>query len=433
MMRKYSFLLLLAVLAVGVFLRVFGINASYGFEGELGRELIYLRSNFLAGRLPLAGLTTSHEWLSYGPFYYWIMMPIFAIFKGDPFILFWTALGVSILGLILNYAVVKKIVDQKTAFISTLFEAISPLLVWQTRLSKLHVFFFILMPVFMYLSYLVWNEKKKWVFWLGLVFGFMFSFHFSQIPIIGVIILMFWIKKNIYSFKDWLKFAAGTILPNVTLLWQDKNLILWLPYRTLNITDKNPVGTLTSLSEFFGRSLFWDSRFWILGFVVFILLFGYYVWLNRRNLKKDFLSFYLTSSLGLVLTANILHGGSPVHYFLPIFSLVPIFYAIFISKIKLGILLPVLIFALNFSGYFGSGIVGGFVAYQKQLEAANFIISDANGKKLSIERSGQYDYFPEQYSQNYKYLILWKGGYLVENSTNVYKIVENNGNVEVEK
>jgi len=91
--------------------------------------------------LPLVGLTTSHEWLSYGPFYYWIMLPFFKIFNGNPYILFFVALVTAVIGLLLNFVVIKKIIDSKTALISTIMLAISPLLVWQTRLSKLHTFF----------------------------------------------------------------------------------------------------------------------------------------------------------------------------------------------------------------------------------------------------------------------------------------------------
>lgn len=432
-MKKFSLALLLIILTAGIFLRVYGIGASFGFEGELGRELLYLRTNYLAGKLPLIGLTTSHEWLSYGPFYYWFMLPIFAAFRGNPFILYWSALIVSAFGLILNYFVVKRITDEKIALVSTLLEAISPLLIWQTKLSKLHVFFFVLTPVLMYLFYLVWNGNKKWVFWLGLVFGLMFSFHFSQIPLLGVIVLLFWMKKNLYKPIDWLKFATGVIVPNITLLWQDKSILLWLPYRALNPLDKNFSGTFSSLSEFLGRLLFWDQKIWFLGAFIFLLILGHYIWSNRSKLRHEFLPFYLISSVGLILAANVLHGGVPVHYFLPIFIIVPILYAIYLVKVKWGFLILILLAILNFQGYFDSRITGGFVDYSKQIEAANFIVFDARSKPFSIKRIGLFNYFPENYSQNYKYLVLWKGGNLIENSPNVYKIVEDNGNVEVEK
>lgn len=430
---KKTNLLLIFIIILGFFLRVYGIDKSFGFDGELGRELLYLRQLVISKKIPLVGLTTSHEWLSYGPIYYWFMLPIFVFLKGNPFILFWTAIVLSVFGLILNYLVIKKITNKKIALISTLIESLSPLLIWQTKLSKLHTFFFILNPVLMYLFYLLWQGNKKWVFWLGFTFGLMFSFHFSQIPLFGIVFVLFYIKRKFYNKSDWLKFTIGVTVPNFTFLLKDKDILLWIPYRVLNPLNKNFFGTFISFKEFFGRLLFWNNNFWFLGFLIFLLIFGHYLWYNKSRFKNDFLYFYLTLSIVLVIVANILHGQPPVHYFLPIFTVVPILYSIYLVKTKWIFLILIILFSLNFREYFNSRIVGGFVSYNKQIEVANFIVFDAQGKELSIKRVGSFDYFPENYSQNYKYLILWKGGNLIENSSNIYKIIENGENIEIQK
>lgn len=443
-MRKRNLYLLLTV-AAGFFLRIFKITSNYYFTGELGKELLYMRQFAAAHTLPLTGMATSHEWLSYGPIYYWVMMPIFDIFNGDPFILFWSGLVVAVLGLALGYLVVEKIAGEKIALISTLIQALSPLLIWQTRLSKLHVFFLLIMPVLTYLLFLLWNGKKKWVFWTGAVFGFLFSFHFSQIPLIGAVVWLFWIKKNLYKIKHWLIFLAGVLIPNVTLIWQDRNIALWIPYRVISFAAKNPAGTWDSLTEYFGKNLFWDGRFWIIGTAIFIFVFIHYVYVNRNRLDKDFLSFFLASSISTVLVANVLHGAPPVHYFLPIFTITPVLMAVYLAKVRLWPLLVAAVFVINTASFRSDPLFFGnlpqlvpsigMVPYAAQNALASFIVSRAAGTPLSIKRVGPYDYFPEQYSQNYKYLILWKGGKLVENSENIYTIREDvqNGTVRVEK
>jgi 4-amino-4-deoxy-L-arabinose transferase-like glycosyltransferase len=370
-------------------------------------------------------MSTSHEWLFYGPIYYWIMIPVFNLFKGSPYILFWAAWAVSGVGLLINYFVVNKISNRKIALLSTLIQAISPLLIWQTRNSKLHVFFFILIPIFMYLSYLVWNGGEKWVFWAGISFGLMFSFHFSQIPLLGVFILIFWIRRNLYKWKDWVIFGFGVALPNITYIWRDWKIFAWLPYRTLNIADKNPAGTVQSFVEYFGRGIFWDTRFWAIGLIISAAIFVHYAYTNRQKLTKEFLPFFLVSSIGFVIFANIIHGAPPIHYFLPIFTILPILLAIYISKFKWGVYILIFIFAFNFSGYFKFIKPEGYVPFYKQEVVTDFLITESKGKAFSIKRVGPYDYFPENYSQNYKYLILWKGGNLVENSGITYTINEN--------
>lgn len=434
MQKQRNVFFLLIILVTGIFLRIYRIDTNYFFSGELGKELLYIRQFSLAHSLPIVGMATSHTWLYYGPLYYWLMIPIFNVFNGNPFILFWTAAVVSILGLIVNYLVIKKIAGEKLGLFSTLLQAISPLLIWQTRLSKLHVFFFLVMPIFMYLIYLIWNGKKKWVFWAGIVFGLLFSFHFSQIPLFGVVLLVFWIKRKNYAISDWLKFGIGVLITNITFIWQDKNLALWLPYRVVNIVDKNPGGTLQSLLEYLGKNSFWDNRLWIVGAIVFIVLFSHYVVHNKTKFKTDFLPFYLISSISLMLVANIIHGAPPIHYFLPIFTTLPILYAIYLEKHKFWAFIVIPIFVINlisfskdqlfYSKTFVLDSTVDMVPYIKQETSASFIITNAKGKPLSVQRIGPYDYFPDQYAQNYKYLILWKGGKLVDTSANIYTIVE---------
>jgi hypothetical protein len=260
---------------------------------------------------------------------------------------------------------------------------------------------------------------------------------------LGVVALLFWIKKDLYKLKDWLLFGLGVIIPNITYIWHDRNLVLWLPYRIINIANKSPLGTYNSLTEYFGRTFFWDQKFWIIGFVIFVVLFCHYVYTNRKNIKRDFLPFFLTSSIGIMLIANILHGAPPIHYFLPIFTIVPILSAIYLAKIKSWPLIIISVLAINIFFFFKDPQFYGdtskfdpaidLIPYAKQEVLTSFILFDSKGHPLSIKRIGPFDYFPEQYSQNYKYLILWKGGQLTDNGANVYTITENERGVSVQK
>ena len=92
----------LLFILIGVFLRQYNISNDYYFSGELGKELLYTASLIEKGVFPTIGMTTSHEWLSYGPIYYWILIPLVKIFSFNPFILFWLSFAVSIVGLLLN-------------------------------------------------------------------------------------------------------------------------------------------------------------------------------------------------------------------------------------------------------------------------------------------------------------------------------------------
>jgi 4-amino-4-deoxy-L-arabinose transferase-like glycosyltransferase len=442
---------------LGIFLRVYKIGANYYFTGELGKELLYIRHFIQAGSLPLTGLPTSHEWLTYGPIYYWILIPLTKIFGQSPYILFWLSLAVSIAGIFITYWVFSKIIDKKFAVILSFFISLSPLLVWATRLSKLHTFFFVLIPLTIYFLYKLWNRKNKYVFWLGIVFGLLFSFHYSQIPILVVILLAFWIKRKNLKIGNYLKFITGLIIPNITILIYDfqngfsmtKNLFLWIPYRVAgflglypknNLNVASGVGTLNSFNEFFGRNLFWDSRIWILGSIIFIILFVSFAYQNYKKFTKDFLTFYLISSTIVQCLALLVLTTPPIHYFFPIFLNFGILLSFYISQYwqrKSTRVLTVMIFVLMFvAGILGLGKehVGdtGYTPLSTQEEVTDAIIKDAAGRPFSLVRVGPFDYFPDNYSQNYQFLILSKGG-SISLSAKLRYIIYDIGGVYVQK
>lgn len=454
-------------LALGVILRVYLIRYNYFFTGELGKELLYSLGFLSRGSLPLIGMPTSHEWLNYGPIYYWVLTPLMKIFGGSPFILFWLSLAVSMIGIFITYLVFKKIVNKNFALILAFFVSVSPLWVWATRLSKLHTFFFVLTPLVIYFLYKIWNGKNeasttskgdKYMFWLGLAFGAIFSFHFSQIPIFLVIILEFWLKRKSLKFKDYVLFLAGLIIPNITVLIYDgahgfsmiKNLVLWIPYRFAGFaglypgkgTAENGVWkTLSSFNEFFGRNLFDDSRFWILGSFIFICLFVMFFVRDRKKFSKDFLTFYLISSTVAQCAALLIHTSPPLHYFFPIFLNFGLLFSFFAANSwnnKFSRVLTLSIFILLFA----TGMVKmrsehandpDYIPLGIQENVVEKIIDDAGGKTFGISRVGLYDYFPENYDQNYKYLILRKGGKIDPDSNIVYTIIESGQNVTFEK
>ena len=60
------------------------------------------------------------------------------------------------------------------------------------------------------------------------------------------------------------------------------------------------------------------------------------------------------------------------------------------------------------------------------------IVDDAAGRPFSLERIGPFDYFPENYSQNYRFLILSKGGKIDQSAGLKYTVIEM-GSVYIEK
>jgi hypothetical protein len=290
-----------------------------------------------------------------------------------------------------------------------------------------------------------------------MAFGLLFSFHYSQIPILAVIFLAFWIKRKHFGIKDYLKFALGLALSNITVLIYDagqgftmiKNLFLWIPYRFagfFGIYPKNNLDaatggtTLSSFNEFFGRNLFWDSRFWILGSAVFVVLFLIFVAKNYKNITKDFFVFYLTTSTAIQCLGLLILTAPPLHYFFPIFLNFGLLFSYFAldywHKKSTKILTVLIVVLMSVAGLMGmsnehSG-VSDYIPFKIQDGVSNSIVNDAGGRPFSLIRVGPFDYFPENYSQNYKYLLLEKGG-KIDPSAKLQYIIYDIGTVYVQK
>jgi hypothetical protein len=343
-------------------------------------------------------------------------------------------------------------VDEKFATILAFFVSVSPLWIWLTRLSKLHTFFFILIPLVIYFIYKIWNKDNKFMFWLGLTYGALFSFHYSQIPMFLVILGVFWLRRKTLKAADYFKFIVALIIPNITILIYDagqkftmiKNLILWIPYRLAGFVGLYPKNnldivsggsTLSSFNEFFGRNLFWDSRFWIFGSVLFLILFIAFVVQNRKKFTKDFFTFYVISSTVVQCIALLIHTSPPVHYFLPIFlnfGLLFSYYTNYFWKRMSTKFFTVIIFVLMFAG----GIIGlnkehtndtDYIPLKTQENIADYIVKDAKGLPFNLDRIGPFDYFPEYYDQAYQFLILMKGGKVDTTAKLKYTIYDANG------
>lgn len=402
----------------GIILRFKNIFSEYYFSGELGKELIFIRNIIDTKSIPLIGMPTSHEWLYYGPFYYYIATPVVYLLKYDPFSLFYISLFVSLIGLLINYAVIKKIVSRNVAIYSTVLISLSPIFIWQTRLSKLHTFFFILSPLLIYFLNKVWNKEKKNIFYTGIIYGLFFSFHFSQIPILITIVSTLFLKK--YRVRDYLLFFFSAALPNITLLFKDLLIAVWLPYRALGFSEESGMQTIYSFNEFFGRLFFWDQKLWFVGSIISVTIIVLFVKHFYKQKFSNFITFYLLSSTFAMFVGLVLHRNPPLHYFLPIFPNIFLMLSIlmqekFSNQKLLKYLIPTCLLFSNFY-FFDMPKGDDYVPINKQIEISKKIVKQGGGNSIKIVRVGPYDYFPENYSQNYKFLINYFGGRIDQNS-----------------
>ena len=108
--KNLANILLAVVILVGAYLRVQGVfTGSFAFTYDVGRDMLALWDITHLVDLPFIGPTTGLPGAFYGPWWYYLLSPFFALFGGDPS---GVALIMSIVGIasiVLGYLLGKKI------------------------------------------------------------------------------------------------------------------------------------------------------------------------------------------------------------------------------------------------------------------------------------------------------------------------------------
>ncbi len=456
-MRKSYFNLTLIIIfsILAGFLHFYRLPQITFFNSEQGSNYLAIKDIIETKKIPLVGPPTSHPWLYFGPLSYWLMTPILWLANFNPlglayfFGLIYTAL------VVLNFLVIRRFIDEKTALISSFLISISPIFATFSLWAR----FFCLIPFLLY--FYIWQlgnfvETKKNIFWVGFLLGVILNFHLTALILIPATLNTLWfLHKKLNLFK----FAVGLITPLSPLLIFDlKNhfqmigkFFLWVPYRMAGFAHLYPKNNFTLMTlretifafyQFLHLSFFPKNFPWQFSASFFLIIF-YFMFLHRRffHLKSFFGVFSVNLAFWGTL-ALIIHSSPPIHYFLPLLPLPIILISCLISKFKKpaevilagALLLSVFICSLRF--YFSKDwffqpidqirLNPHYVPYILQRQIVKVILKDTKNRSFSISRIGPYYEFTNDFSDNYTYLFWWFGQSptIPESATNKYTIIE---------
>lgn len=440
-------LILIVIFLVACFVRLLNSGSFMTLTSEIAQHYLEI-IRLLEGQALLSGPLTSHIWLRLSATPYYLFFPIFWILRFDPMTLNYVSILANILTVPLNYIVVRKIFDRKTAILSSLFLALSPM---DLVFARAPGFFSLVIPLTYLLIIQVFEALKNrganlWVIFL--IVGIMSTLHAASYMLMPFfVMLMIFVVKP--STKKYLTGIIAFLIPNVPFILIDaqrgfsmlKSLMIWVPYKFWNFLTGKTLGlnrdavsdnTIAIVADFFKGSVF-PLQFPTalgLGLMAFILLF----FLSRRRTLFEKVLFYWLA-FGVVVL--LIHKNPPVHYFVPIFCLPIILLTRAIVSVfkKNGrpllavIVLTVLVINVLFvfSGKFGfydPKVSREFIPYANQLEAAKIIANDADGKDYMIQRIGPFDTYKNQFRENYEFLLWWLGNRPVNYSKSTYLIVE---------
>ncbi len=440
---KPSHLLLLCILLVGIFLRFYRIEETFIFSGEVGHNLLAIKDAYQSRIIPLIGPPTSHSWLYFGPLYYWIYGPILVLSSFNPLSHAYFGAFISTLTIIANYFVIKKIFNQRIALISSFLLSVSPLYLSFSRGGRFFSIVALLIYPLIYLLFHIDRNTRKKLFWLGVILGCMFSFHFTPLMLVPFIVLILLINKK-FSTKNVVIFFGGVFISMIPFFLYDlvhqfgmtSKVLLWLPYRVAGFLGLYPKNTFSpkvaqenvlSLYNFVTESMVTPDQKIVSVIILYGLLLLFIVKCVHAIQKKLQLSeVFLIVWFLCGYIAIFIHGSPPIHYFLPLLPLPILFLSLLLNNLWLkkwgrGIVIAflLLISVGNFRYLFSDKwffypenkmtTVPYYIPYKVQKEVTRVIVSDAKTKRFNLRRVGLYDQFEGDYAQNYIYL-LWLYG-----------------------
>ena len=216
--NKIEFAVLISILVIGAFLRLFKISEYMTFLGDEGRDVIVVRRLLVDADLIFVGPGTSVGNMYLGPFYYYMMAPGLLLANFSPV---GPAIQIAILGMATIFAVyyiTRKWFGMYAALIASSLYALSPVIVYHSRFSwNPNIMpFFALITV--YSLWKIWYEKKwSWILVTGLSFAIVLQSHYMGLVLLPLIAL-FWILsltkalKNKKDRNDLIKYSIISVI-----------------------------------------------------------------------------------------------------------------------------------------------------------------------------------------------------------------------------
>lgn len=198
--NKQEFLLLLLILFIGAFFRLYQIRGHATFLGDEGRDAIIIKRMIVDHKFTLLGPTISFGNLYLGPVYYYFMIIPLWLTGLDPV---GPAMMVGLFGLttiFLVWLTGKEFFGSKVGLIASLLYAVSPLVITHTRSSwnPNPMPFFSLLAIYgLYKA--VKDKEGKWLALVGACLGVAIQLHYiAFVLIISVILMLIIFRPKIY-------------------------------------------------------------------------------------------------------------------------------------------------------------------------------------------------------------------------------------------
>lgn len=423
---KKTTLLLILILAVALFLRVFRTADLMGFYYDQGRDALIVWDLIHHGKTFLIGPTTGIEGIFLGPFYYYLIAPFYAIGNGNPVFPGVELAIINVLAISLLYYIGRLYFNKATGLLAATLAAVSANLIsahrWLSNPTPL--------PLFSLLALLsllkIVHGSKKWWPVLGICLGLSLQLEAASaiffLPA-SLAILLINGKTVSVSLKSFLSAAilfGSTLLPQLYFDFRHDHILLKSFQRFL-LSEKSfqpaVVGFLTTRLKFyfdnFANTLFTEKPAPVITAVVLVVLLIIFARKLPRKPLISLLVWWLTPLI-ILLFYHGNHGYVWGYYFTgiyPVFLLLVSIILVFAFQ-KSHFLKPIVVIILAVSLFQNIKQIKAdlfrpypsVISLTTESSAVDWAYKDAAMVQFNVDA-----YVPPQIPYAYNYLVLWRG------------------------
>lgn len=170
--------LLVIIMVVASFVRLWRIPETLQFLGDQGRDAIIVSRIFKEADLVFIGPVTSVGNMYLGPLYYYFMLPFLWLSYPSPLGPVYAVACLGILTVFLMYALGKRMLNREVALLAAALMAISKTVATNTRFSWNPNPAPLVSLVMMYGTYLAWKKHPKYWLLVALCFSILIQLHY---------------------------------------------------------------------------------------------------------------------------------------------------------------------------------------------------------------------------------------------------------------
>lgn len=455
-----TFLFLIFILSIALFLRLYNLSTGMQFIGDQGWFYLSARDLIINGKIPLIGITSSHTWLHQGPLWTYILSVGLLITKFNPLSGGYITALFGLITTYLMYRLGSEMFSKKTGYIAAMLYAVSPLITISDRIpfDPSPIPFFTLL--YLYSLYKWLNGEVKYFPAIPVLIAILYNlelstfilfFIFILVLLYGVIKKKYWVLNAINK-KNIILSASLTILIMFPVIIYDFHnefaqtivFLGWTLYKPFSFLISNhPISsnfpeTINFMALNMQKLIFGPS--FLISIIMFILsiIAILYTSVQKKRVKIESAHFLLiflftVSIIGILVNKTPSDAYIPIIFpFITYIIALGLTYLININSLKyVGIFTLILLFLGNF--YFSFNTISSSNEFKNRMIAVNKILSLTNGVNYNLIGKGEGSQF-DSFTMNYQYLLWWKGH--PESSTmQKVKIIiyEHNGIIDVSK